>query len=179
MDRKLLLTVCIGVLLAAGTSAVLYENSIATLKYSFRSDADVRLELERTIEKFNQLYASFYVTGGDTFGLNDFPAGNLVKRRIFQDIDLWKKQNQWLIHDLHTTEIMRVDIRASGRAVVETREVWDMWLRHTDTGVKTGRKSQTIQVRYFLGRDRGRWIVGDFEVYGEDERLPGIREDLF
>jgi hypothetical protein len=178
MDRKSLIMTGIAVLLAAATSAALHENGVAHLKYHFKSETAIRLELERTIEKFNQLYASFFVTGGDTSALNEFPAGNLVKRNIFQDIDLWKKKSQWLIHDMHKTEILRVQIRPSERAVVETRELWDIWLRNTETGMKTGRKSQTIQVRYYLGRDRGRWIVGIYEVFGEDEPLPVISEDL-
>jgi len=179
MKRSLILTACVAFLAATATSFLFHEHGIAHLKRHFISDARVRLELGRTIEKFNQIYASFYVTGGNTFALNEFPAGNLVKRRIFQDINLWNNQHQWLIHDMHKAEVTRVQLMQTERAVVDTRELWDMWLRDTETGMKTGRRTQAIQVRYYLAWNPGGWVVGDFEVYGDNEKLPELPEDVF
>jgi hypothetical protein len=169
----------IAVLLAFATALMLNQNNLINVRYFFRTPSSIGKELLRTIDQFNKLYASFYVTGGNSPGLNEFPGANLVKRRIYQDINLWQQQRgQWLIHDLHNQEFKRAETLSPGWAVVETSETWDLWLRDVKTGVKTGRKTSAIQVRYYLARQGNRWIVADFEVFGKDEDLPAINEGL-
>lgn len=178
MGRKLIIPSLAAILLALASSFMLHQDNLANLLFHFRSDAAVRKDLERTVDQFNNLYASFYVTGGNSPGLNYFPGTNLVKRRIYQDINLWQQQRQWLIHDLHEQKFKKAEVLPSGFAIVETIETWDMWLRNTETGMKSGRKTNTIQVRYYLARNRNTWIVGEFEVYGKDEDIPPVFESL-
>lgn len=178
MNRKLILPSAIAVLLALATSFLLNQDSTANLLFHIKNATAVGRDLERTVDLFNKLYASFYVTGGDSPGLNAFPAADIIKRRIFQDINLWRQRGQWLIHDLHVQEFRRAEVLSPGWAVVETAETWDLWLRNIKTGLKTGRKTNLIQVRYHLARKGDRWIVVEFEVFGKDEDLPEISESL-
>jgi hypothetical protein len=177
MNRKVIVLSLIAVMLALATSFMLHQDNLVNLMFHFRSEASVRKDLERTIDQFNNLYASFYVTGGDSPALNYFPGSNLIKRRIYQDINLWQQKGQWLIHDLHDQKFKKTELISSGYAIVETIESWDMWLRDIKTGMKTGRKTNTIQVRYYLSRNRNTWIVGEFEVYGMDENIPPLFEE--
>ena len=178
MNRKWILPALLALLLAFATSFVLHKGNTSGLRYHFKSASSVRKELERTIDQFNKLYASFYVTGGNSDALSAFPAANLVKRRIYQDINQWRDRGQWLIHDLHNEEISRVEVLSPVWAVVETRETWDLWLRDIETGKKTGRRTNAIKVRYHLTRSGDRWGVVEYEVFGPNEDLPPISEDL-
>lgn len=176
--RAMLLPLLFAVLLALASAVLLNQNSIANVRYFLRPPSAVKGDLMRTVDLFNKLYASFYVTGGNSPALNEFPGTNLVKRRIYQDINLWQQKDQWLIHDLHQQEFRRAEVLSPGWAVVETEETWDLWLRDIKSGAKTGRRTNAIQVRYHLGRQGGRWIVAEFEVFGKDDALPPISGGL-
>ncbi len=172
--KGLFLMIFVALLAAAVTSFSMHGESRISLRYYLSNDDAVKEDLKETIRLFNKLLATFYDTGGDTTNLNEFPAANLVKRRIFQDIENWKKGNNWFIHDLHKTEFLRMRTLSPQRAVVETRELWHMWVRDVETGNKSGYKVNPIKVRYYLGMQRGRWTVLEYEVYGIDDDFPEV-----
>lgn len=172
--KSLFLALIIAFLAAALTSFAMHEESRISLKYYLSSSDADRHDLEETIRLFNKLFATFYDTGGDILNLNEFPAANLVKRRVFQDIENWKKGNNWFIHDLHNTEFLREGTLSPQRAFVETRELWHMWVRDVESGNKSGYKVNPIKVRYYLGMQRGQWTVLEYEVYGIDDDFPEL-----
>lgn len=171
---RYLIAVFVGILAALGAARL--ENHSFTLgplyTWSVEPGEEDRAELRATIETFNQLYATFYDTGGKTFGLNEFPAENMVKRRIFQDIANWRRTKKWLMHDLHKTEFVSFERLGPGRAVVITRELWDIWLRDIETAERSGRRENAVRIRYHLNRRGGRWRVWEYEVFGVDDEIP-------
>ncbi len=171
--KKILISIVAGTLLALAVSFFSHKDGWDNLRFHMFSSNDQNVALKDTIKLFNKLYAHFYDTGGRTEGLNEFPAANLVKRRIFQDIAQLRKDGKWLIYDLHETEFSGVDIVSRKEAVVETGELWDMWIKDIKTGERAGRKQNAIKVRYHLGYERERWIVKEYEVFSADEELPG------
>lgn len=173
-SKGLFLTIFVALSAAALTSFAMHGESRISLKYYLSSNDAAKADLEETVRLFNKLFATFYDTGGDTLNLNEFPAANLVKRRMFQDIENWKKSNKWSIHDLHKTEFLRMGTISPQRAFVETRELWHTWVRDVDSGDKTGYKVNPIKVRYYLGMERGRWTVLEYEVYGIDDDFPEL-----
>jgi hypothetical protein len=172
--KNLVSVISIALLAATLTSYSMHQESRQSLQYRFADDGAIEADLEKAVQEFNRLFATFYDTGGDTQSLNEFPATNLVKRRVFQDIDTWKKSDKWYIHDLHKHEFLRVGILSPGRAFVETRELWHLWERDTETSEKSNYKINPIKVRYYLGIERGRWTVLEYEVYGLEDEFPEL-----
>lgn len=168
--------ILVGVL--AGIVAAFLSNDFAldNLKFHLRGPGAFQKELlEQTVRLFNKNYAGFFDTGGPTVELNAFPADNLVKRRIFQDINLLLARSELLVHDLHKTEFTRIALPTRLSAVVETKELWDMWVKNLETDQRSASMARGYQFRYYLRPGPGRWEIWDFEVYGLDTVLPPSR----
>ena len=132
-------------------------------------------EAELTVRMFDKLYVRFYTSGGDLTGLNVFPAANLVKRRIVQDINSWAEQGMILSHDRMVFEVKAVRIIGPATAIVETNEIWQYIIRDLVTGSRTKEgKSNLIKVRYILRSSGGKWRVEEFEVFGAGDKLPPL-----
>jgi hypothetical protein len=135
----------------------------------------MQAEAVTTVKHFDTLYVRFFTSGGDLTGLSDFPAANLVKRRIVQDINAWTAQGGILSHDRMAFEFKSVDVLAPDRAVVVTEEIWQYLLRDIVTGSRTENgKINAIRVRYILRRHETRWRVEEFEVYGANDDIPPL-----
>jgi len=130
--------------------------------------------LRAVVKAFNSGLAGFYDTGGMTFGLSEFPADNLVKRRIFQDIAQWRKAGLRRMQDLHELEFTDLFFKSPVEAYVETKELWDVWLRVEESGAKKGRGMRPLRSRYRLFRRGEKWIVVDFSVFDLKDELPPI-----
>ncbi len=134
-------------------------------------------EAELTVRRFDNLYVRFYTSGGDLTGLNVFPAANLVKRRIVQDINAWAEQGRILSHDRMSWEVKAVRIIAPDTAIVETDEAWQYIIRDIATGSRTKEeKTNLIKVRYILRSAGGKWRVEEYEVFGAGDKLPPLGE---
>jgi hypothetical protein len=177
--RRTLLAVFVGVLCALCMFVALHRGAVDDMKYQlglYDSAPDVQ-EIRDAIELFNRLYARFFATGGNAEGLSEFPAANMVKRRIFQDISNWKSQDKMLAYDKFEVRPTSVELMGPRRAVVVTQEHWSLLAK--DIGVTSGEKSSKsllIQVRYILSKVRGRWIVDEFEVFGPNDHLPSLAD---
>jgi len=168
-----------GALLGCLAAFLTHDFALDNAKFNLFGPDKYQAELlENTIRLFNKSYAGFYDTGGITGALNSFPADPLVKRRIFQDIGALMSRGELLVHDLHKTEFMRIAQPTRLSAIVETRELWDMWIKYLESGERSGSMARVCQVRYYLRPGPGRWDVWDFEVYDGDAVMPPARREL-
>src|SRR5574337_86155 len=88
-----------------GTAAI----TNASLKLHLASFHKDREAIERTISQYNKNSAGFYATSGEVLGgLNVIHATQLIKRRLFQDINMLKRDNVLLIFDLDSQKITDV-----------------------------------------------------------------------
>ena len=172
--RKLVIAaVAAGLLLSLAS----HRNGLQNLSFHLgaRNDRNVRGEIEETLNQFNRNFATFFNTGGSTEILNEFPASPLIKRRIFQEIGQWTKENAVLVYDkdlfeLETAELMRPDA-----AVAVAREVWFVTLQNAESRKAIGEmKANPLRVRYLLKRSGRRWQVETYEVFGEKEEMPPL-----
>jgi len=171
-----------GIMLACLTSFFIHEDSIYNLRFHiglYDRKAEERA-IERIIRLFNLHFATFFNTGGSPEGLNEFPAANLIKRRIFQEINDWKKNNSLLAYDRDVFEIESMELVDPASAIVLTKEVW--FLNVQD--IKTRRyisplKANSIKVRYFLKKINKKWQVVEYEVFGEEDTIPPLNERRF
>ncbi len=168
----------LSLLLAVLTQLTLQPGGLEALRFRLSGGEPYRPALEATILQFNRNYATFFDTGGLTIGLSEFPATDLVKRRIFHDINIWRAAGLWLIHDKQALEITEAVALSPERAIVDTREFWQIWPKNAETGTKgRGSKSAKIKTRYFLYRDEGTWKVWDYIVYDESDVMPPVERE--
>lgn len=133
-------------------------------------------EIRETLRLYNKIYASFYVTGGGLEGLNEFPASNMIKRRVFQDINDLKAKGLILMHDLDRLSVMDVVFHGGGRAVALTEENWVLGYRDADTMKLRGAvMANPVKVRYYLEYGDNRWMVEHYEIYSMGETPPPPR----
>lgn len=135
--------------------------------------------VESTLRLFNKLFASFFNTGGLIEGLNEFPAANLVKRRIFQDIGELAKTNTVIVYDRDVFKLRKVDFLDPVRAVALADEVWFISLQDSRTRKPISAvKANPIRVRYLLRKEKGAWRVVEYEVFDKSGPIPplGVRE---
>jgi len=166
-------------LLALGTQLTMHAAGLDVVRFRMFGGGREKPELEQTILQFNRNYATFFDTGGLMIGLNEFPATDLVKRRIFHDINLWKANGLWLIHDKQALEISGIAMPSPDRAIVDTRELWQIWPKVEESGQKgRGSKTVAIRVRYFLYRDARQWVVWDFKVFAQEDEMPPVEREL-
>jgi len=138
--------------------------------------AKVEKEVGDTLNLFNRNFATFFNTGGNLAGLNEFPAANMIKRRIFQEINEWKKKNQLLVYDKDSFEIENITLLNTVTAVAVANEVWFLNVQEKDTRKKLSPvKANPIQVRYFLKKRDGMWGVVEYEVFGSKDDIPELK----
>lgn len=131
--------------------------------------------IEDTLKLFNRHFATFFNTGGRLEGLNEFPAANLIKRRIFQDINKWNKENSVLVYDKDLFEIISLEILAPIRAVAVAKEVWFLNVKDRETRKNLSAvKANPIKIRYILKKIDGSWRVIEYEVFGKDDDIPPL-----
>jgi len=161
----------IALLVALGTNPAGMRNLRFHLGWYDRSAREA--QIGETLKIFNRLFATFYATGGRLEGLNDFPAGQMVKRRVFQDIFTFTEQNAILVYDRDLFQLKKVRLPDPERAVALADEVWFLTLQESATRKAKGpSKANRLQVRYLLRAEQGVWRVVDFEVYGPDDVVP-------
>ncbi|MBI1922310.1 MAG: hypothetical protein HYS23_14640 [Geobacter sp.] len=163
-----------GALCALVASFALNNQSLANLRHHlgiYDRQAEEK-RVEETLKKFNIHFASFFNTAGLLVGLNEFPADNLVKRRIFQDINTLKAFNNVMVYDRDVFKLKKVDFPDPIRAVALADEVWFISLQDAVTRANvSGVKANQIQVKYMLRKENGAWRVIDYQVFAKDDAI--------
>lgn len=183
MTRKsVILTVVAGILAALSLSFATSEQSLANFRFhaGLFDRTAARKNVEQTLKKFNVHFASFFNTGGMLEGLNEFPAENMVKRRVFQDINTLLSANTIMVYDKDQFKLKDVAFIDPLRAVAIADEVWFLSLHDAKTRARlSGVKASTIQVRYLLRKQEGGWRVVDFQVFAKDDAIPDLPSKEF
>lgn len=178
---KNILSISCGILLALSASFFATDNAAENLRFHlgvYDTAADEK-QVENTLKLFNRNFATLFNTGGDlSAALNEFPAANMIKRRVVQEINDWARQDKVLVYDKDVFEIEKIDLLSPARAVVIAREVWflnvqNRLARHKKSGVK----ASPIRVRYLLKKIDNKWGVIEYEVFGKDDTIPVINID--
>lgn len=180
MKRKIFLTVILGLITGLSLSFFSHPESKEYLLYhlGLMDTAGLKQKIDNTIREFNQYFAKFFNTAGDLEGLNKIPAAPLIKRRIFQEINQWKKQGKVLVYDRDVYKLLKVDFLSPDTVIAVSKELWFL----TIEDLKTRRyispvKALPIKVRYTLKRDKrysNGWIVVEYEVFGKDDTIMPI-----
>ncbi len=149
--------------------------------YRFKVHGDQKLTeiqaVRETIKLFSASMAGFYATGYMA-GLVQFPADNLVRRRIFQDIRNWEQTGKMLVMDRDKSTVREVKFIAPGLAVALVDENWFSVYQDRATRRQiSGKKANFIVVRYYLKKQWGRWIVIEYEVHQQGEQIPPVPVD--
>lgn len=128
-----------------------------------------------SIRLFSASIAGFYDSGGIIAGLNMFPAENLVKRRIFQDIRYNQNNGILLVIDRDKSDVKKIIFADPVHAIVIVEEDW--FFAYQDYNTRrplSDKKTNFITVRYFLKKMWSRWIVLEYEVYGRDDAISPV-----
>jgi hypothetical protein len=180
--KKIILAVLAGIILSSSISFLSHENSLEKLGFHlglYKRTVDEKA-IEKTLHLFNKHFATFYNTGGSLHGLNEFPAANMVKRRIFQEINEWKKKNQLLVYDKDSFEIEDITLFNSVTAIAVAKEVWFLNVQERDTRKKLSPvKANPIRVRYLLKKLKGMWGVVEYEVFSNEDDIPEMKVERF
>lgn len=173
--RREIVSSALGALLAIAAAVATMPGAGSYFRHSLGlwDEKASRGELVATITAFNQYYAKFFDTGGDLDGLHLFPASNLLKRRMVQDINSWSEMGLVLVHDKFGLEVDSITILSPEKAVAVTSESWALMVRSRDgREAPRGTQSLNIRVRYILERKSGAWTVSDFDVYSPQDEVP-------
>lgn len=136
------------------------------------------LAIEDTLRLFSGTVAGFYASGGNLAGLNMFPAEKLIKRRIFQDIEINLTNGHLLIMDRDRTVVKEILFSSPEHATVVRDEAW--FLQYQEAATRrplSGKKANLITVRYLLKKMWGRWIIVDYDVYGRNDAVSPVRPE--
>jgi len=134
--------------------------------------------VEATIKLFSSSVAGFYATGY-TVGLKQFPADNMVKRRIFQDIRNWEESGKFFVMDRDRIAVRNVEFLAPDMAVALVDETWFSVFQNRSTRRPISEKQANIlTVRYYLKKKWGRWIIFEYEVFPQGKPLPPVPVDM-
>lgn len=174
MRAGYILSAVAGALIALMAFFVRVDGAVDGIKFRLGmwDKESAKSQVAETIQSFNSYYARFFSTGGDLEGLGTFPAENMIKRRIVQEINTWTADGKALVYDKYAVEVKDVELLSPVLATATVNESWSLMLR--DTSVKqrrAGTKSLNIQVRYMLGRLDDQWKVLEYYVYGPDEEM--------
>jgi hypothetical protein len=124
---------------------------------------------------YNQYSSMFYNTGGDVKGLNEIPAAPLLKRRLFKDITMLKRDGLVMVFDRDKEEFVRISFVSAGSAVAETQETWFVTLQELRTRKPVfSVKAVPVRARYYLKRELRGWIVYNADVYPQSEAVPRL-----
>ncbi len=177
--KRDVLAIVVGAMLAVAVIFFVQPDAMENYRFHMGSydAAQVEDELVATVKEFDKLYVNFFTSGGDLSRLHEFPAANLVKRRIVQEINSWSEKDSIFSHDRYMFEIKDVRHFRADRGYVETAESWMYLLRNLNTGKRAkGSKRADIRVRYILYKLDGQWRVEDFEVYNIEDDIPALAD---
>ncbi len=177
--KRDVLAIVVGAILAVAVIFIVQPDAMENYRFHFGSydTEQVEGELVETVKTFDKLYVKFFTSGGDLSSLHEFPAANLVKRRIVQEINSWSKKDSIFSHDRYMFEIKEVRLVRADMGYVETAESWMYLLRNLNTGKRTkGSKKANIRVRYILRNVDSKWRVEDFEVYDNNDDIPPLAD---
>ena len=169
-----------GIILALCVSFISHEQGLRNLGFHvgiYENEKEEK-KIEETLRLFNRNFASFFNTGGSLAGLNEFPAANMIKRRIFQEINDWKKNNQIIVYDRDVFELESIDLMSPVNAVAIAREVWFLNVqdRETRKSLSRGVKANPVRIRYLMKKDGDNWRVLEYEVFGVDDDIPVMQK---
>jgi len=178
--KKSIISGAAGILLALCLSLFSHDQGLRNFGFSlgmYDHEKEAKA-IEETLKLFNRNFASFFNTGGSLAGLNEFPAANMIKRRIFQEINDWKKNNQIIVYDRDVFELESVDLLSPVSAVAVAREVWFLTIQDRDTrkSLMSGVKANPIRVRYVMRKENNNWRVFEYEVFGVDDDIPELQK---
>ncbi len=129
--------------------------------------------IKTAVHYYNQYSSMFYNTGGEVMGLNEIPAAPLLKRRLFKDISMLKRDGLIMVFDRDAEEIVKVYFPLRGDAVAETKETWFITLQEYGTRKPVySIKAVPLKVRYHLKKEPRGWIVYETDVYPGLEDIP-------
>ncbi len=180
--KKIILAVITGIILSSLISFFSHENSLenAGFHLGLYNRSVEEKAIEKTLKLFNKHFATFYNTSGNLRGLNEFPAANMVKRRIFQEINQWKKKNQVIVYDRDHFEIETVKMFSPLTAFAVAREVWFLKVQDSKTRKALSQsKANPIRVRYLMKKVDDKWGVLEYEVFSEKDDMPEMNTERF
>lgn len=176
--RAALISVTVGVALAISVSFLTHDGAAHNfgVRLGLQARQAQESEVRKTVALFNRHYALFFSTGGSTEWLNEFPASNLVKRRIFQEIDMLGQDDVVAVYDKDVVKVESVRFMDPSRASVVTTEAWFIGARRAASQNRLpGFGKRFLRSRYLLMKtDRG-WRVVDFEVFSAEDNVPQLR----
>ncbi len=180
MVKNIVSIIC-GVILALMLSFFTNNNALVNLRFHlglYDTTAEEK-QVEDTLKLFNRNFATLFNTGGDlSVALNEFPAANMIKRRVVQEINDWAGNNKVLVYDKDVFELEKIHLLSPGRALAVAREVWFLNVQNRDTRrEKSGVKASPIRVRYLLKKIGNKWGVIEYEVFGKDDTVPVMNTD--
>jgi hypothetical protein len=121
---------------------------------------------------FSATLAGFYATGYMA-GLVAFPAENPIRRRIFQDINNWEQAGKRLVLDHDRSTVPEISFITPDLSTAVVRENWFSVYQDIRTRRQISTKlANMITVRYYLRKQWGRWIIFEYEVYPQEEKIP-------
>jgi hypothetical protein len=130
-------------------------------RLSAADDAAVR----EAIDIFNRVYEDFYASGGRPAMIDEFPATRAVKHHVFRDIGFIRDAGLVQVQDLAAATIREVSRTGAGEATALVYEEWNYMLqRSEDRAPKSELKGEGQGFRYRLRKERGRWVIADWEV---------------
>jgi hypothetical protein len=178
--KKSIISGAAGILLALSLSLFSHDQGVRNFSFTlgiYDSKKEEK-EIEETLKLFNRNFASFFNTGGSLAGLNEFPAANMIKRRIFQEINDWRTNNHIIVYDKDVFELESVDLLSPVSAVAVAQEVWFLTIQDRDTrkSLMSGVKANPIRVRYLMRKEEGNWRVIEYEVFGPDDTIPELQK---
>lgn len=140
------------------------------------------IESVRTaVSQYNKNTAGFYASGGmSRAGLDVITASQMLKRRIFQDINMLKRDGLLMIFDQDRDEITDISFLDRNTAVVKSKEVWALVLQDAATREPVSNiKAGALRVRYLLHREpyaarKHAWVVYEADVYGAADAIPEL-----
>jgi len=175
--KRYLATLAAGALLAVVVVFAVTPGSWAhyrflTNRFDFAAEFD---EVAASLRQLSATMATFYMTGGPTEELNAFPAERALKRRIFIDISNYMQDGVILVTDRDSTTLREISFIDPLHAVAVTAEDW--YFAYQDMSRRrplSTKKLNKVAVRYYLKKQWGRWIVLDYDVFGQEEALPAV-----
>ena len=178
--KKVIISGIAGIVLAMCVSFLSHQHRLRNLGFhlGMYDRGNEEKEIEETLKLFNRNFASFFNTGGSLAGLNEFPAANMIKRRIFQEISDWKKNNQVIVYDRDVFELESTEFLSAVSAIAVAREVWFLTIQDRDTrkSLMSGVKANSIRVRYRMKKHEDNWRVIEYEVFGSNDEIPALRK---
>lgn len=145
--------------------------------YDFNKE---RAAIKDSVRLFSATLAGFYASGGSTAGLNMFPAEKLIKRRIFQEMNINRQSGLVLVADRDRSDVRQIIFSGPAHATAVVDESWFMQYQNAETRRPVSdKKANLIAMRYFLKKQWGKWIVVEYEVYGRDDSMPPVQNERF